>query len=59
MMSDTMLPPTAEDKCLLELQAVEKERERREGFEAMGRESDTNSVEFMLPAAREVLKLGA
>lgn len=29
----------------------EKEEERREGFEAMGRDPDTSSVEFMLPAA--------
>ncbi len=34
---------------------LEKEREWREGFEAMGRDPDTNNVEYMLPAAREVL----
>jgi len=33
----------------------EKEREWREGFEAMGRDPDTNNVEYMLPAAREVV----
>jgi len=33
----------------------EKEREWREGFEAMGRDPDTSDVEYMLPAAREVL----
>ena len=32
----------------------EKEREWREGFEAMGRDGDTD-VEYLLPAAREVL----
>lgn len=35
--------------------AMEKEREWREGFEAMGRDPDTNDVEYMLPAAREVI----
>jgi len=34
--------------------AQEKEREWREGFEAMGRDPDTNA-EYMLPAAREVV----
>ncbi|MCW3059655.1 MAG: hypothetical protein JWQ02_1476 [Capsulimonas sp.] len=34
---------------------AEKEREWREGFEAMGRDPDTNNVDFMLPAAREVV----
>ncbi len=33
----------------------EKEREWREGFEAMGRDPDTNNVEYLLPAAREVV----
>lgn len=33
----------------------EKEREWRAGFEAMGRDPDTNNVEYMLPAGREVL----
>lgn len=33
----------------------EQEREWREGFEAMGRDPDTNSAEYALPAAREVL----
>ena len=33
----------------------EKDREWREGFEAMGRDPDTNDAEYMLPAAREVL----
>lgn len=33
---------------------AEKEREWREGFEAMGRDPDTD-VEYMIPAAREVL----
>ncbi len=27
----------------------------RVGFEAMGHDPDTNSVEYMLPAAREVI----
>jgi len=31
-----------------------KEQEWREGFEAMGRDPDCNSVEFMLPAASEI-----
>lgn len=36
--------------------ALEKDRERewREGFEAMGRDPDTDA-EYLLPAAREVL----
>lgn len=34
---------------------LEKEREWREGFEAMGRDPDTNNVEYAIPAAREVL----
>lgn len=33
----------------------EKEQEWRAGFEAMGRDPDTNDVECTLPAAREVL----
>ena len=33
----------------------EKEKEWREGFEAMGCDPDTNNVEYMLPAAKEVL----
>jgi len=33
----------------------EKEREWREGFEAMGRDADTNTVDYMLTAAREVV----
>ncbi len=33
----------------------EKEQEWREGFEAMGRDPDTNNVEYMIPAAREVI----
>ncbi len=33
----------------------EKEREWREGFEAMGRDPDLNDVEYLLPAAQEVL----
>lgn len=33
----------------------EKEKEWRAGFEAMGRDPDTNDVEYALPAAREVL----
>ena len=33
----------------------EKEQEWRAGFEAMGRDPDTNNVEYALPAAREVL----
>ena len=32
-----------------------KEQEWREGFEAMGHDPDVNDVEYMLPAAREVL----
>ena len=31
------------------------EQEWRAGFEAMGRDPDTNDVEYMIPAAREVL----
>lgn len=34
--------------------AKEKEREWREGFEAMGRDADVDA-EYMLPAAREVI----
>jgi hypothetical protein len=34
---------------------AEKEREWREGFEALGRDPDTNNVDYMLPAAREVI----
>ena len=33
----------------------EKEREWRAGFEAMGQDADVNDVEYMIPAAREVL----
>ena len=33
----------------------EKERVWRAGFEAMGRDPDTNDVEYMLPAGREAL----
>jgi len=33
----------------------EQERVWRDGFEAMGRDPDTNDVEYALPAAREVL----
>ncbi len=33
---------------------AEKEREWREGFEAMSRDPDTNA-DYLLPAAREVL----
>ena len=33
----------------------EREQEWQAGFEAMGRDPDTNSVEYTLPAAREVL----
>ena len=33
----------------------EQAREWREGFEAMGRDPDTNTVEYALPAAQEVL----
>ena len=33
----------------------EKEREWREGFEAMGRDPDLNDVEYLIPAAQEVL----
>ena len=33
----------------------EKEREWREGFEAMGRDPDVNNVEYALPAQREML----
>jgi post-segregation antitoxin (ccd killing protein) len=34
---------------------AEKEREWREGFEAMGRDSDSCDAEYLLPAAREVI----
>lgn len=33
----------------------EKEREWREGFEAMARDPDLNDVEYLIPAAQEVL----
>lgn len=33
----------------------EKEREWREGFEAMGRDPDFNNVEYLMPAAMEVV----
>ena len=33
----------------------EREQEWRAGFEAMGRDMETNDVEYALPAAREVL----
>ena len=33
----------------------EKEREWQAGFEAMGSDPDVNDVEYMLPAAQEVL----
>ena len=36
-------------------QEKEKEQEWQAGFEAMGRDPDTNNVEYALPAAREVL----
>ena len=35
--------------------AQEKEEDGQVGFEAMGRNPDTNSAEYALPAAREVL----
>ena len=34
---------------------LEKEREWREGFEAMGRDPDVNDVEYAFHAQREVL----
>ena len=34
---------------------LEKEREWREGFEAMGHDPDVNDVEYALPAQREVI----
>ena len=33
----------------------EQEREWREGFEAMGRDAEASDVEYLLPAAREVV----
>ena len=39
----------------LSRQEMEKEQEWRVGFEAMGRDPDTNNVEYALPAAREIL----
>ena len=36
-------------------QEQEREQEWRTGFEAMGRDADTNSAEYALPAVREVL----
>jgi hypothetical protein len=33
----------------------EREQEWRAGFEAMGQDPDTNTAEYALPAAREVL----
>ena len=38
--------------------AREKEEEWQVGFEATGRDTDTNSAEYALPAAREVLFSG-
>jgi post-segregation antitoxin (ccd killing protein) len=34
---------------------AERDREWREGFEAMGRDPESSDVEYMLPAAREVV----
>lgn len=34
---------------------AERDREWREGFEAMGRDSELNDVEYMIHAAREVV----
>jgi hypothetical protein len=34
---------------------AEKEREWREGFEAMGRDPEACDVEYMMPAARDVV----
>ena len=47
----------ADGDPVLEAAISEREREWRDGFEAMGRDKDTNSVEYMLPAAWEVLEL--
>lgn len=58
-MPTDVFPLTAQDPHLREVQEAERVRDWREGFEAMGRDSDTNSVEYMLPVAREVLKLAA
>ena len=35
--------------------AQEKNREWREGFEAIGRDPEANSADYLLPAAREVV----
>lgn len=34
---------------------ADKDREWRAGFEAMGSDPDTNDVDYLLPAAREVV----
>ena len=49
-LTSVLFPSQAEPETL----AQEKERVWREGFEAMGRDPDMD-VEYMLPAAREVL----
>lgn len=42
-------------KAITEALKREKEQEWRAGFEAMGGDADKNDVEYMLPAAREVV----
>lgn len=34
---------------------AERDREWREGFEAMGRDAEASDVEYLMPAAREVI----
>ena len=58
-MPTDVFPLTAQDPHLREVQEAERVHDWREGFEAMGRDSETNSVEYMLPVAWEVLKLAA
>ena len=42
-------------EAILEALKRDKEQEWRTGFEAMGRDADTNDVEYLLPAASEVV----
>lgn len=50
-MSITVTQLSAEDEVLRKA----KEQEWQAGFEAMGNDPDVNDVEYMLPAAREVI----
>ena len=46
-MPTDVFPMTAEGQHPSEAQEAQREHEWREGFEAMGRDQDTNSVEYM------------